>query len=103
LRAAGVSAEDRQTLLGHANHGMAGHHASADVGRLIKLANLVLKREGTLTVLRVANAPRSDLCIKGPAEVRQTSKRPHLQLVTPRKMARPAGLEPTTPWFVGII
>src|ERR1700674_1047656 len=83
LRAAGVSAEDREALLGHANHSMAGHYASADVGRLIKLANLVLKREGTCTVLRVANAPRSDLCIKGPAEVRQTSKRPHLQLVTP--------------------
>ena len=61
---------------------MAGHYASADVGRLIKLANLVLKREGTCTVLRVANAPRSELCIKGPAEVRQTSKRPHLQIVT---------------------
>ena len=83
LRAAGVSAEDRQALLGHANHGMAGHYASADVGRLIKLANLVLKREGTCTVLRVANAPRSDLCIKGPARVRQASKRLHLQLVTP--------------------
>jgi len=47
LRAAGVSAEDRQALLCHANHAMAGHYASADVGRLIKLANLVLKREGT--------------------------------------------------------
>jgi hypothetical protein len=68
----GVSSEDRQTLLGHANHGMAGHYASADVGRLIKLANLVLKREGTCTVLRIANAARSDLCVKGPAEVRQT-------------------------------
>ena len=82
LRAAGVSAEDRQALLGHANHGMAGHYASADVGRLITLANLVLKREGTCTVLRVANAPRSALCIKGSAEVRQASKPLHLQLVT---------------------
>ena len=72
----------RQALLGHANYGMAGHYASADVGRLIKLANLVLKRDGTCTVLRVANAPRSELCIKGPARVRQTSKRPHLQLVS---------------------
>ena len=61
LRAAGVSAEDRQALLGHANHGMAGHYVSADVGRLIKLANLVLKHEGTCTVVRIANAPRSDL------------------------------------------
>jgi integrase len=41
LRAAGVSAEDREALLGHANHSMAGHYASADVGRLLKQANLV--------------------------------------------------------------
>jgi hypothetical protein len=45
---------DSMPLLGHANYGMAGHYASADVGRLIKLANLVLKREGTCTVLRVS-------------------------------------------------
>jgi integrase len=83
LRAAGVSAEDRDALLGHANHSMAGHYASADIGRLLKLANLVLKREGTCTVLRVANAPRSDLCIKGPAEVRQQETRPRLRLVSP--------------------
>src|SRR5216683_7480104 len=42
LRAAGVSAEDREALLGHANHSMAGHYASADLGRLLKQANLVL-------------------------------------------------------------
>jgi hypothetical protein len=55
LRAAGVSAEDREALLGHANHSMAGHYASADVGRLLKQANLVLNRQETRTVLRVAN------------------------------------------------
>lgn len=55
LRAAGVSAEDREVLLGHATHSMAGHYASADVGRLIKAANSVLNRQGTCTVLRVAN------------------------------------------------
>jgi len=42
LRAAGVSAEDREVLLGHANH-------------LIKQVNLILHRGGTCTVLRVAN------------------------------------------------
>jgi len=55
LRAAGVSAEDREALLGHANHSMAGHYASADVGHLLKQANLVLNRGGTQTVLRVAD------------------------------------------------
>jgi integrase len=56
LRAAGVSAEDREALLGHANHSMAGHYASADVGRLLKQANLLLDRSGTRTVLRVGSA-----------------------------------------------
>ena len=55
LRAAGVSAEDREALLGHANHSMAGHYASADMGRLLKQANLIVNRGGTQTVLRVAD------------------------------------------------
>ena len=55
LRAAGVSAEDREALLGHASHSMAGHYASADVGHLLKQANLILNRSGTQTVLRVAD------------------------------------------------
>src|SRR5205809_6554506 len=58
LRAAGVSAEDRVALLGHANHSMAGHYASADVGRLLTQANLPLDRRGTRTVLRVADSER---------------------------------------------
>ena len=58
LRAAGVSAEDREALLGHANHSMAGHYASADVGRLLTQANLLLNRSGTKTVLRVADGCR---------------------------------------------
>ena len=56
LRAAGVSVEDREALLGHANHSMAGHYASADVGHLLTQANLLLDRSGTRTVLRVGTA-----------------------------------------------
>jgi integrase len=81
LRAAGVPAEDRDVLLGHANHSMAGHYASADVGRLLKQANLVLNREETRTVLRIANADA--LWIKGPARVRQDAKRARSRLVSP--------------------
>ena len=55
LRAAGVSAEDRAALLGHATQSMVGHYASADVGRLLREANLVLTRQETRTVLLVAN------------------------------------------------
>jgi hypothetical protein len=83
LRAAGVSAEDREALLGHANHSMAGHYASADVGRLLKQANLVLNRQETRTVLRVANARESALWIKGPARVPQQPNEPRLRLVSP--------------------
>jgi integrase len=54
LRAAGVSAEDREALLGHANHSMAGHYASPDVGRLLAQANLIVDRSGTRTLLRIA-------------------------------------------------
>jgi integrase len=65
LRAVGVSMEDREVLLGHANHSMAGHYASADVGRLLKQTNLVLNREETRTVLRIVNADARELCTKG--------------------------------------
>jgi integrase len=81
LRAVGVSMEDREVLLGHANHSMAGHYASADVGRLLEQANLILNREETRTVLRVANA-RNGLWTKGPARVPQQQKGPRLHLVT---------------------
>jgi len=53
LRAAGVREEDRCALLGHAAHSMSGHYTSADIGRLMKEANLVLNRQETRTVLRV--------------------------------------------------
>jgi hypothetical protein len=81
LRAAGVPVEDREVLLGHAHHSMAGHYASADVGRLLKQANLVLNREEMRTVLRIANADA--LWVKGPARVRQEGKGPRLRLVSP--------------------
>ena len=83
LRAVGVSMEDREVLLGHANHSMAGHYASADVGRLLGQANLILNREETRTVLRVAIGGESGLWIKGPARVPQHEKRAHLTLVSP--------------------
>jgi hypothetical protein len=37
---------------------MAGHFASADVGRLLKEANLVVNRSGTQTLLRIAEGCR---------------------------------------------
>jgi integrase len=75
LRAMGVSSEDREALLGHANHSMAGHYASADVGHLLKQANLLLDRRGTRTVLRVGTAsadPRTGRSHTVPQQERST-------------------------------
>lgn len=55
LRLAGVSQEDRNALMGHKSASLPEHYASADIGRLIKLSNLVLDRQGTRTLLRVVN------------------------------------------------
>jgi hypothetical protein len=82
LRAGGVWEEDRAALLGHATRTMPEHYASADVGRLLTQANLILNREETRTVLRVAIAGAPGLWIKGPAEVPQPRKRAHLSLVS---------------------
>ena len=83
LRAVGVSMEDREVLLGHANHSMAGHYASADVGRLLKQANLDLESGGDAHGIARRQCGRADLWIKGPARVPQTTKRAHLTLVSP--------------------
>ena len=55
LRLAGVSQEDRAALLGHGARSMPEHYAAGDIGRLITLANQVLDRQGTRTLLRVVN------------------------------------------------
>ena len=82
---------------------MSGHYASADVGRLVKLANLVLNRQETRTVLRVANGwpVVQPLWITGPAAVPQRQKGLGSFDPSPCHMVRLAGIEPTTPWFVG--
>ncbi len=55
LRLSNVSQEDRNALLGHKSASISEHYASADIGRLIKISNLVLDRQGTCTLLRVVN------------------------------------------------
>lgn len=58
LRAAGVPDEDRAALLGHAGRGMPQHYGPADVERLLQMANRVLERGATRTVLRVVQGGR---------------------------------------------
>lgn len=51
LRAAGVPAEDRNALLGHANTNLAEHYATPDLERLLAYAERIVERRET-TVLR---------------------------------------------------
>jgi integrase len=53
LRAAGVSFEDRQDLLGHKSSRITTHYSAAEIGNLIKAANSVLELKRSTPVLRV--------------------------------------------------
>lgn len=58
LRAAGVSFEDRQDLLGHRSGRMTTHYSAAELSKLIEAANRVCERNGNkpeLVVLRRLN------------------------------------------------
>ena len=58
LRAAGVSFEDRQDLLGHRSGRMTTHYSAAELSKLIEAANSVCERRGNkpeLVVLRRLN------------------------------------------------
>ena len=55
LREAGVQAEDRALLLGHALEGMPQHYATATIARLVTLANKVTETRDHVTLLRVIN------------------------------------------------
>jgi integrase len=58
LRAAGVSFEDRQDLLGHRSGRMTTHYSAAELTKLIEAANSVCERRGNqpeLVVLRRLN------------------------------------------------
>ncbi len=58
LRAAGVSFEDRQDLLGHRSGRMTTHYSAAELTKLIEAANKVCERDGSrpeLVVLRRLN------------------------------------------------
>jgi hypothetical protein len=54
IRAAAVSFEDRQDLLGHKSERMTTHYAARDVSRLIEAAEKVCKRRPN-TVLRISH------------------------------------------------
>ena len=55
LRDAGVSAEDRALLLGHATQDMPSHYAVAVVENLVRAANAVANTRDRTTLLKVVN------------------------------------------------
>lgn len=55
LRDAGVPAEDRALLMGHAIEGMPQHYATATIATLVDVANQVTKTRDRTTLLRVVN------------------------------------------------
>lgn len=59
LKAAGVSKEDRQVLLGHKSESVTDHYSAAELQKLIDAANMALRKEAntpTLTMLRLRAA-----------------------------------------------
>jgi len=55
LRAAGVSFEDRQDLLGHRSYRVTTHYSAPELAQLIQMSNLVCEQDGRrpeLVVLR---------------------------------------------------
>ena len=58
LRAAGVSGEDRQDLLGHKNRNITTHYSAAEIGNLIKAANKVCERSDSPTIASL----KKELC-----------------------------------------
>lgn len=57
LRAAGVSFEDRQDLLGHKSARITTHYSAAELSNLINAANLVCERNNCGAILRLAIQP----------------------------------------------
>ncbi|MBL4866709.1 MAG: tyrosine-type recombinase/integrase [Pseudomonadales bacterium] len=55
LRAARVSYEDRQDLLGHANGNVTTHYSAPEIGNLIDAVNTVKEKTRELTLLRKVN------------------------------------------------
>ena len=93
LRAAGVSFEDRQDLLGHRSARITTHYSAAELSRLIEAANRVSNRDGIrpeLVVLRGQFTVPPAKLPQAPSQRLQPNTKPLKKLVSP------VGIEPTT-------
>jgi hypothetical protein len=66
LRAAGVSYEDRQDLLGHKSDRITTHYSAPDISRLIEATESVCTRRAN-TVLRISHTNLTQLNNSGEA------------------------------------
>jgi integrase len=110
LRAAGVSYEDRQDLLGHKSGRITTHYSAAELQNLIEAANKVCDhhRQGpVLTLLRINREENSELDLKNVTKVTQLKISPNsyneAMAVMLRflgiSMVRPERFELPTTWF----
>jgi integrase len=95
LRAAGVSFEDRQDLLGHRSGRITSHYSAAELGRLIEAVNRVCVRDEKRCELVVLRGTLKGASRKSPAISPNGSRggcdKP-LKIMVPR-----GGIEPPTP------
>jgi hypothetical protein len=103
LRAAGVGEETRKVLLGHKNGDITTHYSTAELRELIEAVQRIDASRETpaITLLRtpvsgVRVAQKSSSKKIGPVEAGPKD------VMLKEILARPAGFEPTTPWFVGL-
>ena len=75
LRAAGVSFEDRQDLLGHRSGRITTHYSAAELERLVEAANRVCERNGTRPELFVLRGSLQGASRKTPASHADPSPR----------------------------
>jgi hypothetical protein len=78
LRAAGVSFEDRQDLLGHRSARITTHYSAAELSRLLEAANSVCEQNGTRPELLVLRGVLHGDFRKTPAKVTLCSRRRQL-------------------------
>lgn len=76
LRAAGVSYEDRQDLLGHKSGRITTHYSSAELHNLIEAANKVCDRNRQGPALTLLRASRKDGCeLESPMDTKWTQSK----------------------------
>jgi integrase len=92
LRAAGVSFEDRQDLLGHKSSRITTHYSAGEIQNLIHAANKVCRRGGSASALTIIKNARENVIPFVPSA--RTCKTTSLSTVEQSKAQRDSGKIP---------